>query len=195
MSFFSISEDVPVGNLHPGAHGLTPDDLALIVVSGELDYGASPRLRARISAHIGSGTRHLMLDLSEVTFIDSTAIGVLVGAAAQLRESGGGSLRVVCADENARVLRIFDIAGVASVLELRGSRDEALAALARSRSIQPRTHVEQAPAGAYGDVGGQWLPARATARKYAQQAAAIADAQHGAPPPRADRGHGVDELA
>jgi len=183
MSFFSISEDVPVGDLHPGADGLAPDDLALIVVGGELDYGASPRLRARILAHIDGGARHLVLDLSEVTFIDSTAIGVLVSAVARLRETGGGSLRVVCADDNARVLRIFDIVGVADALDLHGSREDALAALARVRSVEAHARVQgaQAQPGTGLDAVGQRLPARVTARRYAEQAA--------------DHKHGVDELA
>jgi anti-sigma B factor antagonist len=71
-----------------------------------------------------------VLDLSMVTFIDSTAIGVLVGAVMRLREVEGGSLTVVCADENQRVLRIFEIAGVESLITLHSSREEALSELA-----------------------------------------------------------------
>jgi anti-sigma B factor antagonist len=137
MSFFAISEDVPATDAPLGAR-----DVAVIVVSGELDFGASPRLRARVFTHIDSGRRHLVLDLSDVTFIDSTAIGVLVGALERLRETGGGSLRVVCAEGNARVLRIFDIAGVATLLEVHSSREEALRALERARSVQRRTRVD-----------------------------------------------------
>jgi anti-sigma B factor antagonist len=196
MSFFSISEDVPVAGTHLGASGPAPEDLALIVVSGELDYAASPRLRARISAHIDGGTLHLVLDLSEVTFIDSTAIGVLVAAATRLRETGGGSLCVVCADENARVLRIFDIAGVADALEVHGSREDALGVLARVHSIEQRAQVEQAPPGVSLETVGQRLSARATTRRYAAHAAATSDGQRDTAQPRAGRrGRGVDELA
>jgi anti-sigma B factor antagonist len=195
MSFFSISENVPVGGLYPEASGFGPDELALIVVSGELDYGASPRLRARIAAYIDGDTRHLVLDLSEVTFIDSTAIGVLAGAAARLRATGSGSLRVVCADDNARVLRIFDIAGVAGVLDLHGTRGDAFAALARLRAIQTRGPVGEARTGASSDAAGQWLPTRATTRRYAEQAAAANDGRRDARRPHAGRRHGVDELA
>jgi len=52
----------------------------------------------------------------------------LVGAAATLGEAGTGSLTVVCAEENERVLRIFDIAGVAAAIALHRSREEALSA-------------------------------------------------------------------
>ncbi len=122
MSFFYISDDVTTA----GADGSR--EMVVLLASGELDYQASPSLRERIAGHIDAGQRHLVLDISTVTFIDSTAIGVLVGAAAKLQDAGGGSLAVVCADENERVLRIFDIAGIDSVIKLYSSREQALSA-------------------------------------------------------------------
>jgi anti-sigma B factor antagonist len=115
------------------------EEVAVVVVSGELDYGATPQLRTCILGHVGAGRQYLLVDLSEVTFIDSTAIGVLVTAAANLRQADGGSLAVVCACENARVLRIFAIAGVASAICLYHSSEQAqvaLAATARSRDAR-----------------------------------------------------------
>jgi anti-sigma B factor antagonist len=123
MGFFYISDDVTTA-------GEGSREMVVLVASGELDYQASPSLRERIAGHIDAGQRHLVLDISTVTFIDSTAIGVLVGAAAKLQDAGGGSLAVVCADENERVLRIFDIAGVDSLIKLYASREQALSALA-----------------------------------------------------------------
>ncbi len=67
-----------------------------------------------------------MLDLSDVTFIDSTAIGVLAGTVARLDEAGGGSLAVVSTHE--KVLQIFEITGLDSVITVYGSREEALSA-------------------------------------------------------------------
>ena len=52
-----------------------------------------------------------------------------MGAAKRLLEAGD-SLVVVCPEENRRVRRIFDIAGVENVLTLHGSREEAFSALA-----------------------------------------------------------------
>jgi anti-sigma B factor antagonist len=123
MGFFYISDEVGDG----AAYG---DDLAVLVAGGELDYAASPQLKERLDESIDSGVRRLVLDLSMATFIDSTAIGVLVGAVMRLREAGNGSLTVVCADENRRVLRIFEIAGVDSLIALHRSREEALSELA-----------------------------------------------------------------
>jgi anti-sigma B factor antagonist len=124
MGFFYISDEVGDG---AAAYG---DDLAVLVAGGELDYAVSPQLKERLDESIDSGVRRLVLDLSMATFIDSTAIGVLVGAVMRLREAGNGSLTVVCAEENRRVLRIFEIAGVDSLIALHRSREEALSELA-----------------------------------------------------------------
>jgi anti-sigma B factor antagonist len=124
MGLFYITEDVfgdPAGDHH---------ELVVLVAGGELDFHASPRLRESIAEQIGAGCRRIVLDFSAVTFIDSTAIGVLVGAATRLQEAGGGSVAAVCSDENERVLRIFDIAGVDSVITLYSSREQAFSATA-----------------------------------------------------------------
>jgi anti-sigma B factor antagonist len=119
MTSFYIGDDTAVQDA---------ENVALIVAGGELDYEASPQLRARILSAIDSGKRNLVLDLSAVGFIDSTAIGVLAGALARLDQVGGGSLAVVCTHE--KVLQIFDITGLDDVIELHDSREQALSALA-----------------------------------------------------------------
>ncbi|HME02880.1 MAG TPA: STAS domain-containing protein [Solirubrobacteraceae bacterium] len=103
-------------------------DIAVLVIGGELDYEVSPQLRARLLGAINAGRRRLVLDLSDVTFIDSTAIGVLAGAVARLDKVGGGSLAVVSTHE--KVLEIFEITGLDSVITMHGSRDEAVSVLA-----------------------------------------------------------------
>ena len=102
-------------------------DLAVLVMGGELDYEVSPQIRARLVGAIKAGRRRLVLDLSDVTFIDSTAIGVLAGTVVKLDEAGGGSLAVVCANE--KVVQIFEITGLDSVIAVHSSRDEAFSAL------------------------------------------------------------------
>lgn len=116
MSSFYIGDDT------------TCDDVVVLVVGGEIDYAASPQLRERLLAHIKANRQRLVLDLSWATFIDSTAIGVLTGAATKLREADGGSLAVVCTHE--KVLQIFAITGLESMISLYSSCEEALSALA-----------------------------------------------------------------
>jgi len=108
--------------------GASDGEVAVLVVGGELDYEVSPQLRARLLGAIKDGRRRLVLDLTEVTFIDSTAIGVLAGVVARLDKVGGGSLAVVSTHE--KVLQIFEITGLDSVVTLHGSRDEAVSVLA-----------------------------------------------------------------
>src|ERR1700685_766565 len=124
MGFFYISDDGTVDGAQPG------DDVVVLVAGGEIDYAASPQLSECLSERIDSGIRRGVLDLSTVTFIDSTAIGALVSAATRLRELGDGTLAVVCPEENRRIVRIFEIAGVDSVIALHGSREDAIAELA-----------------------------------------------------------------
>lgn len=124
MSFFYITDDATANGVQHS------EDVALLVAGGEIDYEASPQLRECLADHVNEGKRQLVLDLSAVTFIDSTAIGVLVGAVMRMHELGGGSLTVVCNEENRRVVRIFEIAGVESLIALHHSREEALSALA-----------------------------------------------------------------
>ncbi len=122
MSFFCISESVTAEDLGDD------DDIAVLIASGEIDYGASPQLRENILKHINAG-RHVLLDLATVTFIDSTAIGVIVAAAVRLNKTDSPPLTVVCPLHNQQVLRILDIAGVPNVVTLHHARDDALAAL------------------------------------------------------------------
>jgi len=125
MSLFYIGED-RAGEDAQQEYG---EDVVLLAAGGELDYSVSQQLKECMAEHIDAGARRVILDLSEVSFIDSTAIGVLVGVVMKLHELGGGSLTVVCSQENKRVLQIFEIAGVDSLITLQLSREEALSAL------------------------------------------------------------------
>ncbi len=104
------------------------DGIAVIVADGYVDFDAAPTLKQNIVHQIDEGSRHLVIDLSAAEFIDSTAIGVLVGALKRLQEAGG-SLAVVCTNENIRY--IFEVAGLDNMIPLHRSRDDALSALAR----------------------------------------------------------------
>ena len=97
MSFFYFGEDQT-------GEEVAPADASVLIVGGEIDYAASPQLRKRLTELIKAGRRPV-LDLSTASFIDSTAIGVLVGATSQLREHGGDSLAVVRSEEHTSELQ------------------------------------------------------------------------------------------
>jgi anti-sigma B factor antagonist len=120
MRTFYIGDDVQVGDA-----GL---DVAILVVGGEVDFEVSPQLKARMMRALKAGRRRLVLDLTDVTFIDSTAIGVLAGMVEKLDETDGGSLSVVCTHQ--KVLQIFEITGLENLITVHTTREDALAALA-----------------------------------------------------------------
>jgi anti-sigma B factor antagonist len=117
MSAFSIAKET------------IDDEVSVVAVTGYLDFDAAPALKHSLVDCIDAGTGHLVVDLTETGFIDSTAIGVLVGALKRLEESGG-SLVVVCTNEN--VQSIFELVGLDEVISLHGSRDDAISAFARA---------------------------------------------------------------
>jgi anti-sigma B factor antagonist len=87
----------------------------IIAVIGEIDVATAPQLRERLHGVIAEGRATVVLDLLGVTFLDSTALGVLVGALKRCRELGG-ELHVVVAD--ARIKKIFEITGLNKVFPL-----------------------------------------------------------------------------
>jgi anti-sigma B factor antagonist len=94
----------------------------VLEVSGEIDVYTAPQLRERLIALVEDGARQVVVDLSRVEFLDSTGLGVLVGALKRLR-GVNGDLALVCAQE--RLLKIFRITGLDRVFTIRDSVDAA----------------------------------------------------------------------
>jgi anti-sigma B factor antagonist len=90
-------------------------------VSGELDLQAAPALKEALITVIGEGHLDVVVDMTDVTFLDSTALGVLAGRYRELR-ARGGSIAVIC--NNPNVLETLEIAGVGHALKLCQSREE-----------------------------------------------------------------------
>ena len=101
------------------------DGYDVIEIGGEIDVYTAPRLRESIVAAVEEGRIHLIIDVQKVDFLDSTGLGVLVGALKRVR-ADGGSLDIVCTQE--RILKIFEITGLDKVFGLHASVDEARAA-------------------------------------------------------------------
>ena len=98
----------------------------VIALKGEVDLATAPEFKRRLHALIDSGKTGIVVDLGEVSFIDSTALGVLIGALRKLGPAGG-SLALVCTDPN--ILGIFEVTGLDRILEVHQSRADALAAV------------------------------------------------------------------
>ncbi len=98
----------------------------LIAVGGEIDLYTAPEFKERMWKLIHAGKKHIVVDLSDATFIDSTTLGVLVGGAKGLRP-GGGAMTLVCTEQN--IMKIFQITGLDRAFPIHSSREEALGAL------------------------------------------------------------------
>lgn len=87
----------------------------VLEVSGEVDVYTAPRLRERLVELIDGGVRGVIVDLGGVEFLDSTGLGVLVGALKRLR-AVDGTFGLVCAKEP--LLKIFRITALDQVFPI-----------------------------------------------------------------------------
>ena len=99
-------------------------DRTVVRLGGEIDVYTAPFVREKLDEQIHAGRADLVVDLSDVTFLDSTGLGVLVGGLKRVR-AHEGSLRLVCSQE--RILKIFRITGLTKVFPIHATLDEALA--------------------------------------------------------------------
>lgn len=100
-------------------------DRTVVHVAGEIDVYTAPTLREELASLADAGRTDLVVDLTEVSFMDSTGLGVLVGALKRVRTTGG-DLRLVIDQE--KVLKVFRITALTQVFEIHATLDEALGA-------------------------------------------------------------------
>jgi anti-sigma B factor antagonist len=99
------------------------DEAHVVAVTGEIDLFTAPEFKQRVAAPIDAGCTHVIVDLTATTFIDSSSLGVLIGAHRRLRRHGG-RLVVVCSSE--AIAKTFRITGLDSVFTIVGSLEEAV---------------------------------------------------------------------
>lgn len=88
----------------------------VIRVSGEVDLYSSPELRKKILKNIPSSGRVLAVDLSGVTYIDSSGVATLVEGLRSAREQGAGFVLV---SPSSAVRQVLELARLDSVFEVR----------------------------------------------------------------------------
>lgn len=115
------------------AHGIRPpaafvveqasmrDGVALLVFRGELDLAAASAMRRRVESVAGSG---IVIDLRDVTFLDSSALRELLRARASVVAAGA---RIVLAGAPPSVRRLLELTGTAAMFETAPTRASALA--------------------------------------------------------------------
>jgi anti-sigma B factor antagonist len=99
----------------------------VLAVRGEIDLFTAPELKQVLAESIEAGRIRIIVDLTETTFLDSTALGVLIGAVKRLR-SRHGALAMVNVDEN--IAKTFEITGLDQIFTIVATRDDAVEAVA-----------------------------------------------------------------
>lgn len=95
----------------------------VIAAEGELDLSTAPRLKSLLIDSLDAGCNQLVVDLSLVTFIDSTALAVLVG----LNKRLASNVRLAIVWTSEKVLQIFEFSGTDGLFAIYPTLDEALA--------------------------------------------------------------------
>jgi anti-sigma B factor antagonist len=94
----------------------------VIKLEGEVDVYTAPQLKQQMITLLEAGTKQIVVDLTNVEYFDSTALGVLIGGLKRMRERDG-NLSLVC--PNARIRRVFEITGLDKIFDIYNSVDEA----------------------------------------------------------------------
>ena len=107
-------------SVHTVVHG----DQVVVQVAGEIDVYTAASLRDKLADLIDADHTDVVVDLTGVTFMDSTGLGVLVGALKKVR-GYGGRLQLVIDQE--KVIKVFRITALTQVFTIHETLDAALA--------------------------------------------------------------------
>ncbi|MFB4163510.1 anti-sigma F factor antagonist [Alteribacillus sp. JSM 102045] len=99
-------------------------DVLCIRLKGELDHHSARQLRNQVDGYLeGNQIQHIVLNLEELVFMDSSGIGVILGRYKQVRRNGGEM--VVCSISTP-VKRLFELSGLFKILRLESRETDAL---------------------------------------------------------------------
>lgn len=90
----------------------TEGERTVLTLAGEVDLSTAPALRQQLASVFDGGTNHVVVDLRQVGFMDSTGLGVLMGAHLRLRERDGDLALVA---QEGPVLRVLTLAKLTDV--------------------------------------------------------------------------------
>lgn len=107
-----LSDDLTIESLTDGAR-------VALTLAGEIDFGNVARLRSALLDAAQAGV-DIDVDMEAVSFIDSTALGLLVQTQKRVAEGGR---RLVLTGLNPRVRRVFELTGLTDLFELGDASD------------------------------------------------------------------------
>jgi len=95
----------------------------IIELEGEVDVYTAPQLKQQMIGLLEGGATELVVDLTKVEYLDSTALGVLIGGLKRLRERDGNMV-LVC--PSPRIRRVFEITGLDKIFDIFNTQPEAM---------------------------------------------------------------------
>jgi anti-sigma B factor antagonist len=113
-----IPMDFKISSERPGG------TIGLVTVTGEIDVYTSPRVRSAMLELFEAGCTSLIVDLSNVDYLDSSGLGVLVAGLKRAREHGG---EVHIVTSKVRIMRVLEVTGLDKIFSISSTAAEALA--------------------------------------------------------------------
>ena len=114
------------------------EGLPVIDVSGEVDIYTTPQFKDAVTEILQQGHIHIIINLTDVSYMDSSGFGTLLSATKRLRPQNGGIYLVGC---NEAVSRMLDITRLNTIFTVVHTEEEAVAAVAASLLEQARSPV------------------------------------------------------
>ena len=138
--------DVPAPSVHPSlevSHRDCGDAICVATPAGEIDLATAPLLKSRLVGLLGDGFSRFVIDLSEVRYLDSTGLGVLIAFSRRLTEDGV----IALAQAPSSVAALLELTGLDATFEVFTSVDEALAHVrggAENQAAEPALSADAA---------------------------------------------------
>lgn len=107
---------------------LTHNRRTLVVrLHGELDHHTADMVKEKMEESIELGNvQHIVLSLRDLTFMDSSGLGVILGRYKQITARGG---KMVVCDANPSIYRLFEMSGLFKIVSIQNTESEAIASL------------------------------------------------------------------
>lgn len=100
----------------------------MIELEGEVDVYTAPQLKQQVIGVLESGAKELIVDLTRVDYLDSTALGVLIGGLKRMREVDG-NMMLIC--PSPRIRRVFEITGLDKIFDIFNTQADAESAIGK----------------------------------------------------------------
>ncbi len=90
-------------------------DAVVVAVSGDIDLFTTPDFKEAVASAMSGSPRMLVIDLTRATFLDSSSLGVLIGAHRRLTRRNG---RLVVACDRPAILKVLRVTGLDGVFDV-----------------------------------------------------------------------------